>query len=207
MSLSTYSDLKSAVATWLNRADLASYIPDLIRLGEQRICYGSDGDYKSVPLRIPAMQTQATGTITSSTISFPTRFLEPIQLVATSGSTSWTLDYATPSQYTTLSNSDGLPSVYTLLNNSIKTAGTGSASYTLDYYQAFANLSSDTDTNWLLTNAPGVYLYATLIEAAPFLGDAPVMGTWLSMLNSSIAAVNRATKYQGGGALVARVVK
>jgi hypothetical protein len=207
MAINTYGTLKTAVATWLNRADLTSYIPDLIALAEQRINYGSDGQYISQPLRVPAMQARATGTITSGAISYPTRFLEPIRIVATSGTTSWPLDYVAPPAFTTASNSSGTPSVYTLLNNEIQTAGTGSYAYTLDYYQAFAALSSDSDTNWLLTNAPGIYLYATLIEAAPFLGDSQTMQTWLTMLNSSIAAVNRSTKYQGGGSLVTRVVR
>lgn len=207
MAINTYGTLKTAVATWLNRADLSGYIPDLIALAEQRINYGSDGQYLSQPLRVPAMQARATGTITSGAISYPTRFLEPIRLVATSGTTSWPLDYVAPPAFTTAANSSGTPSVYTLLNNEIQTAGTGSFAYTLDYYQAFAALSSDADTNWLLTNAQGIYLYATLIEAAPFLGDSQTMQTWLTMLNSSIAAVNRSTKYQGGGSLVARVVR
>ena len=207
MAINTYGTLKTAVATWLNRADLTSYIPDLITLAEQRINYGSDGQYLSQPLRIPAMQARATGTITSSVIAYPTRFLEPIRLVASSGGNSWPLDYAAPYDFTNSTNGSGVPSYYTLLNNQIETAGTGAATYTLDYYQAFSALTADADTNWLLTNAPGVYLYSSLIESAPFLGDGQPMQTWLAMLNSSIAAVNRATKYQGGGALAARVVR
>jgi hypothetical protein len=207
MALDTYGGIKTAVGTWLNRADLTGYIPDFIRLGEQRIFYGGEGAYQSTPLRIPAMQTQATGTITSSSISFPTRFLEPIRLSANSGSTSWELRYMAPGLFSEQSNSASEPTVYTYLNNAIKTAGTGSADYTLDYYQAFASLSADADTNWVLTNAPGIYLYASLLEAGPFLGDAAVLPGYSTMLNSAIAAVNRATKYQGGGSLAARVVR
>lgn len=207
MALDTFGGLKGSVATWLNRADLTSYIPDFVKLAEQRINYGSDGQYASVPLRIPAMQTTATGTITNSAISFPTRFLEPIRVVATSGGTSWTLRYTSPERFAEDSNGSSTPVFYTLLNNTIQTAGTGAASYTLDYYQAFTGLSADADTNWLLTNAPGIYLYATLMEAAPFLGDTGQLAVWSNMLNSSIAAVNRATKYQGGGSLAARVVR
>ncbi len=205
MSIATYADLKTSVALWLNRADLTAYIPDLIRLGEQRIFYGADTPFPSQPLRIPAMQTQATGTISSNTIAFPTRFLEPIRVAAVSGSVKWSLDYISPNTYSEYEEGSGLPTVYTYLNNTITTGPTGGADYVLDYYQAFASLSADADTNWLLTNAPGVYLYAALIESAPFLGDSAVLNQWLSMLKSSIGAVNRATKYQGGGSLATRV--
>ena len=37
MALDTYSSLKTAVATWLHRADLASYITDFVTLAEERI--------------------------------------------------------------------------------------------------------------------------------------------------------------------------
>jgi hypothetical protein len=207
MSLSTYADLKSAVALWLNRADLTAYIPDLIRLGEQRINYGGDSPYMSVPLRVPAMMTRETGTITSSVIAFPARFLEPVRIVGTSGSITWSLEYVAPERFTEKSGGGGLPTAYTILNNQIETAGTGAAGYVLDYYQAFASLSADSDTNWLLTNAPGVYLYSALIEAAPFLGDTPQLNQWHSMFTAAIASVNRATKYQGGGSLSVKVVK
>ena len=207
MSISDYGQLKTAVATWLNRSDLSSYIPDFITLAASRIHYGSDGQFPSMPLRIPAMQAQATGTITASTIAFPTRFLEPIRLAASSGSTSWSLTYTPPERFSEASNGTGTPSAYTYLNNSIQTAGTGAATYTLDYYQAFAAFAADADTDWLLANAPQIYLYAALLESAPFLGDIPKLTIWASLLNASISSLNRSTKYQGGGALVTRVVR
>lgn len=205
MSISTYGELKSAVATWLNRADLTAYIPDLIRLGEQRMNYGGDTPYQSTPLRIPAMQARATGTITSNVIAFPTRFLEPIRIAGSSGGSDWTLQYISPERFSEHSNSSSIPTTYTYLQNQIETSGTGAADYIFDYYQAFASLSSDADTNWVLANAPSLYLYSALIESAPFIGDAAILSAWLSMYKSAIAAVNRATKYQGGGSLATRV--
>ena len=207
MSLDTYGGLKTAIGTWLNRPDLTSYIPDFIKLAEQRLFYGGDMPFQSEPLRIPAMQTQETGSITSSTISFPTGFLEPIRVATSSGGTTWSLGYVAPERFSELSSSASLPAVYTYLNNSIQTAGTGSATYVLDYYKAFTSLSADADTNWALSNIPGVYLYASLLESAPFLGDDPKLQLWSSMLNSSINAANRSTKYQGGGSLATRVVR
>lgn len=207
MAITNYGELKTAVASWLNRADLTAYIPDFIRLAEQRISYGSEDPWPTVPLRIPAMQTQETGSITNSSIAFPTRFLEPIRLAASSGGFSWSLGYVSPERFSELESSASTPTKYTYLNNAIKTAGTGAASYTLDYYQAFASLSADLDTNWVLTNAPGIYLYAALIESAPFLGDTPTLVGWLAALRSSIAAVNQSTKRQGGGSLAAQVVQ
>lgn len=37
------------------------------------------------------------------------------------------------------------------------------------YFRMFPALSADADTNWILTNAPGIYLFAALTEAHIFL--------------------------------------
>ena len=37
MSISTYSELKTAVENWLDRADLTERVPEFISLGEARI--------------------------------------------------------------------------------------------------------------------------------------------------------------------------
>jgi len=37
MSLANYTDLLASVATWLNRTDLTSVIPDFVTLAEERI--------------------------------------------------------------------------------------------------------------------------------------------------------------------------
>lgn len=207
MSIANYGDLKTAVATWLNRGDLTSHIPDLIRLGEQRIAHGADAPWASQPLRIPAMQARATGTISGSAIAFPTRFLEPIRLVASSGGEQWSLAYVAPERFAEPASSSAVPTVYTYLNNTIVTAGTGAASYTLDYYQSFAELAADADTNWLLSNAPGVYLYAALLEAAPFLMDDARLTVWHGAFAASVGAVNRSTHRQAPGALAVRIAR
>lgn len=206
MSIATYVDLKNSVASYLNRSDLTSYIPDFIALCERRLWYGGEDPYPSQPVRVPAMQARSTGTITSNAIAFPTRYLEPIRLAGSSGGQNWTITYVSPASYAEASNSTGLPTVYTYLNNEIETAGTGNASYTLDYYQAFASLSADADTNWLLTNAPDVYLFGALLEAAPFVGDATQVSGWYGMFKSGVSSINRASKHQAGGAVVARVI-
>lgn len=207
MSIANYADLKSAVASYLNRSDLAAYIPDFIRLAEARIFYGGGDPYPSRPLRIPAMQVQETGTITSSTIAFPTRYLEAVRIAAYSGSNGWTLRYLPPDKLAEVSNSSALPTVYTYLNNSIQTAGTGAATYRLDYYRAFASLTADADTNAIFTNFPQVYLYAALMESAPFVQDQAQISGWYGMYKSAIGAANQTSNRAASGSLVTTVVQ
>ena len=56
MSLSTFTELKSSIASYLNRDDLTSIIPDFITLTERRL---------NRELRIRANMTRAETTTTS----------------------------------------------------------------------------------------------------------------------------------------------
>jgi hypothetical protein len=48
----------------------------------------------------------------------------------------------------------------------------GERDYELNYYAKLANLAQDADTNAVLTEEPGLYLYGALKEAEPFIrGD------------------------------------
>ena len=67
MALSTYTELKSAIANWLNRSDLTSEISDdFIVLTEADL---------NAKLRIRQMHAQTTITIDAETESVPTGFL------------------------------------------------------------------------------------------------------------------------------------
>ena len=202
-----YGTLKSTIATWLNRSDLTTYIPDFVRFAEQRIHYGGADPYKSPPLRIPAMQVRTTGTISSGRIDLPENMVEIQRISVSVGGVNGELNYVSPQAYAELSNSQATPTVYTFADNAILTAGTGSADYTLDYYEKFTGLLVDTDTNWLLTNAPTVYLYGALVETAPFLYDDPRFQMWIGMYRSAVAALNRSALRPAAGSLAVRVVK
>src|SRR5687767_15309237 len=67
MSISTYAELQTAVANWINRSDLTSYVPDLIMLGEKRI-------YRE--LRIRAMETALSSAISSGVLAVPSDYVD-----------------------------------------------------------------------------------------------------------------------------------
>ena len=47
------------------------------------------------------------------------------------------------------------------------------------FYKKFDNLSASTATNWLITNAPDIYLYGSMLEAEPFImNDERVPSLW-----------------------------
>jgi hypothetical protein len=169
MALSTYADLKAAIASWLNRADLSSTIPDFIRLAESTL---------NDVLRQADMITQSTGiTITSGKATLPADVLEIVY--AQVGSTEdEPLEQISPQQLTMLrrtrTRGAANPRFFAIIGRQIVVTPTP-ASGTLDinYYQRIPTLVGglDSGTNWLLTDAPHLYLYTSLLHATPFLMD------------------------------------
>ena len=166
MAISTYSELQTAVANWLDRDDLTDRIPEFITLCEARF---------NRSLRIRAMETLDISVDTvsgTSTVALPTGYVQmrDINLI-TSPITQ--LQYLTPEIMNRVhaGSSSGKPETYTIIANKILFGPTPDAVYDISmlYYKTFDALSDSAPTNWVITNAPDVYLYGTLLEAEPFL--------------------------------------
>jgi hypothetical protein len=180
MAIGNHAELVTAVGNYLHRSDLSSMIPDFISLAEAKL---------NRELRLRAMENIATGT-TASSVALPTGFIELIAVTVTSGGNSWPLTYIPPSS---ISGNTSNPVYYSLVGDNIIFEGSGSGvAYSLTYYKQFDPLSAG--VNWLITNAPDLYLYATLLEAAPYINDDSRMSTWSQMLIASAEQVKKADK-------------
>lgn len=71
-------------------------------------------------------------------------------------------------------------------------APTPSAANTLEilYYEQPRFLGDEVQTNWLTEYAPDVLLYASLLEAAPFLKNDERIQTWQGMYDRAAQALN-----------------
>jgi hypothetical protein len=130
MALSSYSDLNTSIANWLNRSDLTSEISDdFIKLVE--------ADYNS-KLRIREMVAQVNITIDSETEALPTGFLQVRDFYILEGGTKYSLTYMTPPQMDQIkgSSTTGKPVTYTILGDTFRFAPSPDSSYTgvLNYY-------------------------------------------------------------------------
>lgn len=169
MPIANYGDLKAQVAAFLNRNNLTVEIPYFVQLAETRIAYGSrEMPFPSEPLRIRAMEICASATFDKQEISLPDDFLQ-VRRLFIAGDPNGRIDFEVPSFFwvDASSGSAGKPTKYTIEGNSIFLRPSPDGSYTgrILYYKKFAALTDDADTNWLLVNAPSVYLYGTLLEA------------------------------------------
>jgi hypothetical protein len=167
MALTTYAELQTAVGDWLNRADLDQKIPDFIRLAESTL---------NDILRSADMVTSATSAIINGRASLPSDALEIVyaQVASTEDEP---LEQIAPQQLTMLrrtrTRDAANPRFFAIVGRQLVVTPSPSSSLSvdLDYYQRLPALTSSNTTNWLLEDAPHVYLYTSLLHATPFLMD------------------------------------
>ena len=208
MALSTYSELKSAIANWLNRTDLTDEIADdFIKLTE--------ADFNA-KLRIRPMEQIDTITIDSETETVPTGFIAVRSFYILLSSVKYPLEYITPHNLFEVKggSTTARPRAYTIeSDNETETFRFGPSpdtSYTgyLSYYKAISALSVSNTSNWMLANHPAVYLYGSLYHAANFLGgiDQTQLGQWLQMYSTALERCENNDRQDSyGGAPVVQI--
>lgn len=185
MALSNYTDLQAAVASWLHRADLTANIPDFIALAEARIA-------RDLRLRSQVTSANIITVANQRSASLPTGWLE-FENVTITGTPDQQLTYVNIQYLDTKypGNGDtGKPVVHSIEGQSILMGPTPDAAYTIStlYYKRWDALAT-VSTNWLLTNHPNIYLFATLAEAAPFLMDDARAVMWETKYASDVRAL------------------
>ena len=170
MSISSYSDLKSAVADWLERSDLGNRIPDFITNAEASF---------NRTLHHPGMETRAYTTIVSTSdepefVSLPTDFQSMRRLSLPDVSGSAILEFRSEVQLNNykagIGDASGQPKYFTVFGTELELAPVPDSDYTLEmvYRGKLTALSTSNTSNWLLALAPDVYLYGALLQAAPY---------------------------------------
>lgn len=164
MSISTYSELQTAVAGWLKRADMTAQIPDFIRLAEVRI--------KSLMDVQPLDVTVSLATAPSvDTVALPADYKTPIAL--------W-LNDITPQeqigqvlvQELPFSNTPTRPRYWAVDGTNIRFASPADQAYPIRFrYSQLFELSVANPTNSILTSYPDMYLFGALAEAGDYTFD------------------------------------
>lgn len=168
-SLSTFSGLKTAIADWLHRADLATRIPDFIALAESRM----NNDIGDITLLLSEGQIiTAAG---QRKYPAPSGFIRlnyayrrepastPMQIVSPRALAE---KYAFE-QYTSI------PDFIAFDGANIVLHPTPNGAYTIDYtmQDMVTPLSDAAPANVILTRFPGMYLWGSCHEAAIFIRD------------------------------------
>jgi hypothetical protein len=198
MAITTYAELQSSIANWLNRDDLTAVIPDFISLSEAEM------DRK---IRHWRMEKRVTTTADGQYTGLVGDYLEAIRF-SVPGSRYERLELASQGEiqqrrYST-NNTTGIPQYYAITDSQLELYPTPDGSYTVEmlYYGQIPPLTDSTTTNWLLTHHPDAYLYGALVHAAPYLGDDQRAMTWSALYQSALDAINKESsdaKFGGSG--------
>jgi hypothetical protein len=186
MSISTFSELKTAIASWLHRSDLTTQIPDGITFAEAKF---------NRRLRVRQMETAMAATsISSGLITRPTGLLEVKSIWNTNECKSpleaRPLEYVLNHRNTGYGATDNVVAFYAWDRTYFRfNCDTGEVEGT--YYASIDALSDDETTNWLLTAAPDLYLAGSLAEIFLLNMEEERAAIWQSKANALIDELNK----------------
>lgn len=196
MAITTYSELKAAIASFLHRDDLTAEIDDFIDMAEADL---------QVRGRLGQWDTSATVTITSGSGPLPSDFAEA---KAVRYSTAGTLQFAPLGGFDEMATAgtSGTPRYYTIRGSNLLVYPIYSGDVTLVYSARFTPLSGSATSNSLLTLFPDAYLYGSLAHACAWLQDRDNMIAYQAIANGAIERVRTyIEQYKFGNDLTVRV--
>ena len=183
----TFDQLKSNIADWLNRTDLTSVIPTFIELAEARL---------NRQLRTTNQYTRADISTSDQYLSMPDDFLEMRHIRITSPKERDLVEIAAHqiNEYTDTnflaSLSDSHPR-YFVYGSALRIipAPSQSITYEMFYYSKIPALSTTNTTNCVSTSHPDAYLYYSLLQSAPYLGEDQRIQVWGQQAERAVAEV------------------
>lgn len=176
MAITTYAELKTAVADWLNRDDLTSVIPNFISLAEAQF---------NRTIRHRKMVVRSDASLDTPYFAVPSDWLENIRFELLTNPVTPLL-YVTPEQANEESmkySAANQPLFYTMVGQQFQVVPEPSGTFDcqLTYYGKIPSLSDSVPTNWLLTESPDIYLYGALVQSAPYLKEDERAPVWASL--------------------------
>lgn len=198
MTIGNYSKLKTAIADFLNRDDLTVAIPTFVSLAEARF---------NRELRTWRQEVRSTATLDAQYSALPADFLQPIRLQILDSQTGEVAPIST-AMMTRLRGERfdevGRPTHYAITASGLELFPTPDDDYPASfvYYAKITPLELDSDTNWLLTEAPDAYLYGALVHSAPYLKDDPRIAVWEGLHAAALESLRVQSddaKYGGTG--------
>lgn len=198
MALSTFTELKTSVGTFLNREDLVAVIPDFIALAEA-----------DMQRKVRHWRQEATTSIALSGqyTALPADFLEVIRFYVTDTDTK-PLELISQAQLIDrkrqAANTGGSPSYYAITAGQIEVFPVPDATYNAElyYYTRLDALGDATATNWLLDYHKDAYLYGALMHSSMYLQEDARLAGWGALYQQAIDSINsdgEKAKFGGSG--------
>lgn len=199
MALANYDDLVDAISEYLLRDDR---IPDFIRLAELRAERETNLRQRWTETEVKALTLAEN----STSIPLPTGMIEIRWVRFDTNPTSF-LRIVGPERFDEFQAwyEPGVPRAGMHLGLDLMVAPIPDSDYIYDIigYSGITPLTDTAQTNWLMTNAPDVYLYGALRESSPYLRKPEELGMYQALSDQALKSLNRQEKRArlGGGRL------
>lgn len=171
MALSTYTELKAAVADNAHRTDLTTQIVDAVTLCEARL-------FDALLLRNAETEGTLTSTASVNYIALPTDYVSPIALWLTLNSQRQLLEPALP-QELPYNPGNLIPQYWAIDGANVRFDSPFDAVYSLPFrYVKTMALGASTASNEVLARRPDVYLAGSLSALARYMGNDKLFSMW-----------------------------
>jgi len=197
-----YTSLKQDIANHFVSTEIVPFIPTAIALAEADL---------NRRVRARDMLERAYFVLTNSYAPLPSDFLEARTLYITASGYTTRLEFLTIEEMQRKKGEEWIadrPVYYSVLGSEIELLPTLSGSFTLDmaYYQTIPGLSDVSPTNWLVDKHPDLYLWGTLLQAAPYMYQDKRVPMWSTAYEAALESlrVSNARSEFSGGVLKAR---
>lgn len=198
MAITTYTELKTAIADFLNRDDLSAAVPTFISLAE------ADMQRR---VRHWRMEKRSTAELDTQYSAIPADFVEVIRFYVTSNDTR-PLELISQAELldrkAKRSNAIGAPAYYALTAGELEIYPVPDGTYDVELYYVsrIPALSDSNASNWMLEQYQDAYLYGALVHSAPYLKDDARIQVWAALYQNAIDAINaesERSKFGGSG--------
>jgi hypothetical protein len=189
MMFTNFGTLKTAIADELARSDLTAAIPNWVGFAESWIA-------REVNLLEGDQVDTGTFTTGQDYLALPSGYKSGRMLEITYGQAQTRLLEIVSFDMLAavrVNDTSGVPRAATFHGNNVYVAPTPAEDFAYRlFYKGFpAKLTLDADTNQLITDAPDLLYYASLLYSAPYIGNDERLGLWVQMRNDALANLKR----------------
>jgi len=189
MAITTYAELQTAVANWIDRSDLTARVPEFIALAEAAMQHD---------VRHWRMENRAELTTGARYVAVPTDWAETIRLTVDGDYRALELLSATEMADRRMRSGDSgaEPRFYRHVDQGFElfpTPPTGTVMI-LEYVAKIPALSDSNTTNWLLEEVPDAYLYGALMHANIYLINDVRVQQFAALFSAAVSRLNEVSK-------------
>lgn len=181
-----YTTLQADLAEYLDRSDLTSRIQEFIELAEKRIMF--DLKFRGTEVTL----TPFTITSGTDTYALPADFRAMVVLLREDRTVIPIRTMSFVDKYDAeLTISSGPPAFAAIYNDNLKVTPTPDQNYdlTMRYFEEVEALGASNATNYFTDNTPNLLLYASLLEAAPYLHNDDRVPLWQAYYDRFVASI------------------